>query len=208
MANREMPYAELWRRELAAEFDPGAQLDAGEAGDLMDRVEARYAELYRDRTPYDHPALRDHQEKMILPGLALYQVLRADGYEEEPALKMTERLLAADVLRRRWFLELLGRLPFFFWLVRTLTPRIMERNFPPQGWQVEWPDEGPDVVAFDITRCFCVDVLAAYGAPELTAVYCALDDLIYEDVSRHVRWERTRTLGRGDDRCDFRFRRV
>ena len=197
-----MPHADLWRRELAD------RLEAGKAADLMDRVEARYAELYRDRTRYDHPALRQHLEENILPGLALYQVLRAGGYDEAGALQLTERLLTVDLLRRRRPLELLGRLPFFFSLLRAVTRGFMARNFPPQGWQVEWRDEGRDVVAFDMVSCFYLDVLTEYGAPELTPVYCGLDDLVYEGVSPHVRWERTRTLGRGDNCCDFRFRRV
>ena len=201
MAER-MPYADLWRRELADRLDPGA------AAELMARVEARHAELYRDRTHYDHPALRQHLEDNILPGLALYRSLLDDGYDEADALPVVESLLAADILRRRRPLALLGRLPFFFWLLRAVTPRFMARSFPPQGWQVEWRDEGRDVVAFDMKSCFYLDVLTAYGAPELTPVYCRLDDLIYEDLSSHVRWERTRTLGRGDDCCDFRFRRV
>jgi hypothetical protein len=201
MADR-MPYAELWRRALAE------QLDSGPAAALMDRVEARYAELYRARTHYDHPALRKHLEENILPGLALYRVLCDGGYDEAEALQLTERMLAVDLLRQRRPLVLLGRLPFFFSLLRAVTHRFMGRNFPPQGWQVEWPDEGRDVVAFDMKSCFYLDVLTEYGAPELTPVYCGLDDLVYGDVSPYVRWDRTRTLGRGDDCCDFRFRRV
>ncbi len=196
-----MPRVDLWRRELAA------QLGAGPAADLLARVEARYAELYRDRTHYDHPALRDHLTKNILPGMALYLTLRAASCEEE-ALQTTERLLAADLARQRRLLEMLGRLPFFFFLLRAMTRRFMGRNFPPEGWQVEWPDEGPDVVAFDIKRCFYLDVLTEYDAPQLATVYCRLDDIVYEDVSPYVRWERTRTLARGDGCCDFRFRRV
>ena len=50
-------------------------------------------------------------------------------------------------------------------------------------------------------------MLTAAGAPELTAHLCAIDDLLYGDL-RGISWERTKTLGRGDDRCDFRFCRA
>jgi hypothetical protein len=56
--------------------------------------------------------------------------------------------------------------------------------------------------------CFYLDVLENYGLPELTVLYCWLDDLIYEGVSPYVRWARKQTLGRGDACCDFRFERV
>ena len=52
-----------------------------------------------------------------------------------------------------------------------------------------------------------MNVLTACGAPELTAHLCAIDDLLYGDLPG-ISWERTKTLGRGDDRCDFRFCRV
>lgn len=51
--------------------------------------------------------------------------------------------------------------------------------------------------------CFYLNVLTAYGAPELTPVYCQMDDLLYGALSPSVRWRRTKTLGRGDDCCDF-----
>lgn len=202
MPEPKMPHAGPWRRQLASLTSPE------EAARLMDRVESSYRQLYRDRTHYEHPALRQHLEGSILPGLALYRVLRASGYDKGDALQTVERVTAPEVLRQRRPLALMGRLPFAFALLRALTPGVMARNFPPQGWQAEWRDEGPDVVAFDMTRCFYMDVFMAYGAPELTAVYCNLDDVMYGDLSPHVRWERTRTLGRGDDVCDFGFRRA
>jgi len=63
-------------------------------------------------------------------------------------------------------------------------------------------------VAFNIESCFCLNTLRADGAPELTRVYCDLDDAIYDSVSLYVEWKRTKTLGRGDDICDFRFKRT
>jgi hypothetical protein len=62
--------------------------------------------------------------------------------------------------------------------------------------------------AYDVHRCFYLDVLTAYGAPELTALYCKMDDLMYEALPPTITWERAKTLGRGDDRCDFRWCRM
>ena len=59
--------------------------------------------------------------------------------------------------------------------------------------------------AFNVFRCFYLDVLTAYGAPELTPLYCKLDDLTYEMLPPSITWERTGALGRGDDCCDFRW---
>jgi hypothetical protein len=71
-----------------------------------------------------------------------------------------------------------------------------------------WIENSAELVAFDIHRCFYLDVLTAYDAPELTPLYCHLDDLLVENVSPYMRWARTQTLGRGGVCCDFRYRRV
>ncbi len=58
---------------------------------------------------------------------------------------------------------------------------------------------------YDITGCFYLNVLALYGVPELTAHFCAGDDLLYAKLET-VAWERTETLGKGGPRCNFVFR--
>ena len=98
-----------------------------------------------------------------------------------------------------------ARRPLPIALFRQITRWVMRSSFPPEGWETEWVDAGDQCVAFDIHRCFYLDVLTAYGAPELTPLYCKLDDLMYENMSPGIRWARTRTLGRGDDLCDFRW---
>jgi len=59
-------------------------------------------------------------------------------------------------------------------------------------------------IAYDIRECFYLNLLTAYGAPELTAHFCRGDDMQFGNIPG-VAWERTKTLGRGDDRCNFRF---
>lgn len=97
---------------------------------------------------------------------------------------------------------------FTYQSVQVLAHRVLYRRFPPQRWQIEWVDVSSRQVAFNIESCFCPNTLRAYGAPELTKVYCDLDDMIYDGVSPYVEWKGTKTLGRGDKVCDFRFKRV
>ena len=53
--------------------------------------------------------------------------------------------------------------------------------------------------------CFYYDVLSSYNAPELTASFCQVDDFIYSEMSPHIKWQRSKTIGRGDTYCDFCF---
>jgi hypothetical protein len=198
----ELPHADLFERALAA--------DLGEAksAEIVHAAAARYGELYAERTHYANRALRRHLEESLLPGIALYQALSADPQAGDHALPHFEAVLEAWGLSRRKSLEFVGRLPIFYWLMRATVKTMTGRDYPPEGWDIEWLEVSRDEIRFDISRCFYMDVLAEYGVPELARPYCRVDDLIYDGISPYASWERKRTLGRGDDCCDFRFVRV
>ena len=84
----------------------------------------------------------------------------------------------------------------------------MQRSYPKEGWTTEWVADDEQRLAFNIRRCLYVDTLTAYGAPELMSHICAFDDWMFETLPPTIAWERTTTLGRGGDRCDFCWRRV
>ena len=184
------------------------ELDAAQAREVVATAADRYNALYSERKHYDNRALRQHLEEGILPGVALYQTLLDDPDTGQAALELAEAALAEGALAGRRSMERLGRLPFYFWLMRVLIKPVMRLNFPAVGWETEWVEASGDALAFNMHRCFYLDVLEGYGVPELTALYCKMDDLTYDGVSRYVRWARKRTLGRGDECCDFRWERV
>jgi hypothetical protein len=198
----ELPHAELFERALADD------LGGAKAAEIVQAAGARYDDLYAERTRHDNRALRRHLEESLLPGIALYRALLADPDTQERALPLFEAMMEAWGLSRRTSMEMVGRLPIFYWLIRATVKRMTERDYPPEGWDIEWLEVSRDEIRFDISRCFYMDMLVAYDAPELARAYCRTDDLIYDGISPQASWERTRTLGRGDDCCDFRFVRV
>ena len=42
-----------------------------------------------------------------------------------------------------------------------------------------------------------------YNCPELCRCFCDSDDITYDGMHPKLYWHRTKTLGRGDDCCDF-----
>ena len=55
----------------------------------------------------------------------------------------------------------------------------------------------------DMTKCPYHDACVQYGCPELCHCFCDSDDITYDGMHPKLLWHRTKTLGRGDDRCDF-----
>jgi len=200
---RRMPYLDIGQQVLAE--------TRGEvkAALLAARAQARYDELYARRLRFHHPALRQHLEEGVLPTLALYQTLREENNDQEAVLAEIDRIVAVMVAGsgRRRLVQLIGHLPDPFAVLRIANRWAMKRVYPPEGWRFEWVEDSDQCIAYDARECFYVNVLTAYGAPELTAHLCVVDDLLFGDLPG-VSWERTMTLSRGADRCNFRFCRV
>ncbi len=55
----------------------------------------------------------------------------------------------------------------------------------------------------DMIKCPYFDTCSYYGCPELCTCFCDSDDVTYDNLHKNLLWHRTKTLGRGDDCCDF-----
>ena len=64
-----------------------------------------------------------------------------------------------------------------------------------------YPFGAPD--AIDMIQCPYHDACVHYGCPELCPCFCDSDDITYDGMHPKLYWHRTKTLGRGDDCCDF-----
>lgn len=198
-SGRDTPNLDIWQRTMAKER---GELEAAR---LSARIRARYEELYAGRPHFADLALRIHLEKVILPGLALYQVLHEEHGDQQSALDEVRTLLGAAYAPLSKGMPSLGHLLGGFGMFRWLTRRLMERAFPPAGWQFTWNQDDDQAIAFEVRRCIYLDVLTSYSAPELAPLFCWVDDLVFESLPSWISWERTGTLARGDECCDFRW---
>ena len=168
------------------------------------QVVARYQNLLEKHKFAQPRALQRHLIEGILPGLAFYQVLREKRESQESALAVIDQafeILFADNFAR---MKKLGRLRFIYPLLRIFIKPAM-RQYPPEGWKIDWLQNDKNGIRFDMKSCFYFDTLFKYGAPELTASFCRVDDLTYGDMSPYIKWQRLMTIGRGEAYCDFGF---
>lgn len=201
-APRGMPNLALWQRALAE------KRGEAEAARLVARAQTRYDELFAGRPRLANRTLRLHLERSILPGLAMYRTLLEESADQQRALAEMESLMTSSWAGLRRLMPLLGRLPEPFAFFRRAVRWVVRLGFPAEGWGFEPVEDSDDCFAYDIRRCFYLDTLESYGAPELTQVYCGEDDTVFEALPPCITWERTMTLGRGHDRCNFRWCRA
>jgi hypothetical protein len=144
-----------------------------------------------------------------LPALAIYRALRGGlGLEQEAALDLMHAVVDESVRRMiegswpmRLALGLVGRSRLLAWLVERTFTSVDE----PHGWLASRPASTGAHLAMDIHQCGLVRYLTEVGAAELAPVLCD-GDLV---TARYMglRLERSRTLSRGAEICDFRYYR-
>lgn len=196
---RKIFYLKRWEKLLAEKFGKA------EAQTMAAKVQAEYQKLCENTTPPSNRALRFHLYQSILPGLALYRVLLEKGLSMKAALIEVDRIFAisfsAGIKMMRF--QLPGADTFE--LLRKTMPWSLKFTFPDAGWKKEWVENSADALAFNMHSCFYLDVLAEHGVRELTTIYCKFDDLMFNNMPPSIRWERTETLGRGHQMCNFRW---
>lgn len=203
MKDTRMPNARIWQRILTE------KLGEIEASVIMARVQQRYEELKVRRPVFERQAFNAHVVGNILPGLALYRIFREDGMDAETALA------EIDDIFEKWFnqapppnMRLNQSMKYFpenFDIFRKLVMFAMKTVFPAPGWQFDMVADNRQTLAFNMHHCFYLEVLNYYEAPELTPVFCKLDDILMAAMPESIRWGRTQTIGMGAEYCNFRW---
>ena len=138
----------------------------------------------------------------IYPFAALYRALLSENMGREEAMEHMLAMMKMHTLAgNRKNYERMGKLPFFFPLFR----KMFTVGLSGDSWQVEWTANDPGQFAYNIRKCLWHDTCCELGYPELCRIFCRNDELNFTDVSRHLYFQRSKTLGEGGDCCDFHF---
>lgn len=189
-----------WQRTLSRRY--GME----KARQLTAAVRRQHASLVNETHMPENEALRWHLTGKILPGLALYRaLLQEHAGDQAAALASVDEAFRDRIYpKSRLLFAPMKALPNPFRLFKLIFPQAM-KQFPPEGWDITYLEDSAGRIAFNITRCYYLNTLTALGAPELTASFCKSDDVMAECFPPAIRFERQRTLGRGDAVCDFQY---
>jgi hypothetical protein len=201
-APKKLPYLKIWQK-----LQQG-QRSGAEIRRIAGLMQANYESLYAQRAKVQHPALQFHQERNILAALAIYQVLLKEGVKQADALDQIEGVFRQAMLPLLKIYALQKYLPDAFDVMRRSATSSMKYIFPEIGFKSDWLENSPERIAVNIHGCFYLETFKAQGAPELTAIFCKLDDILFEQLPSSISWERTTTLGRGGDMCNFQWSKV
>ena len=145
-----------------------------------------------------------HQIHAIYPAIATYKELIKQGIPKEVVYNDIEKTAFDSVRNSARFLHKFSKLPFFFSLFGKMCKVGTSTGFGKPGFDMIWEGNTKTEIKWTCKSCYYKNEFTKYGVAELTKIFCEIDDIIYGDLSS-ASWERTRTIGGGDEVCDFHF---
>lgn len=149
--------------------------------------------------------IRYHMVKYMLPTIAMYLALKENESTSDEAYNITLDIVQIAANRMKRKNRAIARLPFAYRLFMSLCKAIVSKQYPQEGWDIEWIRYDKREIHFNMTRCIYMDTSVKYKCPEVCPIFCANDDTSYAGYLPRIVFQRACTIGRGQDKCDFHF---
>lgn len=147
-----------------------------------------------------------HLKGQILPAIAVDQTLCSVMSEEE-AFFVVQGFVFEHAKQARRVLDKIMKIPGAYKWMPRLASRAMKKTFNEEaGFESKEIMVSREVWRVNMTRCPYHDVLKRHGCGRLCQLFCESDHICYANLHQNLVWERTKTLGNGDDCCDFCLR--
>ena len=147
----------------------------------------------------DNEVLRDEAYHYILPAIAVYETWRQ--YHADPLSIFREMWLhgaekGAELLKnkakdKRFLAE---------WI-----PNVTPKNCDTGAFLFDIRTVTETETEYHVLRCPYVNICRECGCPEIVTVFCDSDDISFGNIHPRLKWGRTKTIGRGDSICDFKY---
>ena len=124
----------------------------------------------------------------------------AYGFIEDAAVALTGK----TAIKLAKLLRLPGMRGLFIRIWDPLTRKIFGPN---NGFKNVFHPKEKGAFRMDILACPYFRYFTELGCPELTRIFCENDDRVYGNLPG-IAFERTGTLGKGAQRCDFCIRKA
>lgn len=135
----------------------------------------------------------------ILPRIALYKSLQAEGLSDDDVYKyMRKYMLEIVAAKKHSSTAKMEIVPGFYAIYSKVFLKIMQTTDLQESVQ----EHGKDYFNVTITKCLWHTACVENGCEELCRLFCDVDDVTYGGL-RKIGFTRTKTLGYGGDCCDF-----
>lgn len=165
----------------------------------------KYTDLCKCEMKLECDEMNEHIFKRILPTISVYMTLLENGFTKEKALAVAHDEIQHNAHHKAEENAKLTKMPFTYGLFKIFAKSHIKKNYPVEGFTVEWKRHDCKEIHFDIVRCIYKEMCEKYHCLELCTVFCQSDITAFYGYEPKIRFERAGTLGEGADCCDFHF---
>lgn len=144
-----------------------------------------------------------HLRGQILPAIAVFKTL-CSVMSEDDAFDILRGYIFDHARNARRVYDKLKKIPRAYRLMPFAFSKVMKMSFNEEaGFARKDIMLSGGVWRVDMTKCPYNDVLKSYDCGRLCTLFCEKDDICNSNLHPKLVWRRTKTLGNGDDCCDF-----
>ncbi len=195
-ARKVMKSKKLFKTEIAKRFAPS------ETEKIWADAENRLFELYASHT--DLPkGVSAHTDSFIFPAAAIYLAMKEADSEIAYDIMKTKMAEKSDKMGQ--MIAKCCRFPgfkkFFLSMWDTMSHKMFGET---AGFKNVFYPKEKSCFRMDITQCPYHTYLTEAGCPELNVLFCENDVHSYGNLPG-LKFTRTKTIGAGDELCDFKM---
>lgn len=137
----------------------------------------------------------------ILPRIALYKALLAEGFDEEEKNNHMRRYMMDIVAKQKHASTAkMESIPGFYFLYSKIFLKVVRKT---DLWESEQA-RGKDYFDVTMKKCLWHTACIENNCEELCRLFCDVDNVTYGGLKK-LGFSRVKTLGYGGDCCDFHF---
>ena len=191
-----MKSKKLFKTEIAKRFAPS------ETEKIWVDAENRLFELYASHT--DLPkGVSAHTDSFIFPAAAIYLAMKEADSEIAYDIMKTKMAEKSDKMGQ--MIAKCCRFPGFKKFFLSMWDSMSHKMFgETAGFKNVFYPKEKDCFRMDITQCPYHTYLTEAGCPELNVLFCENDIHSYGNLPG-LKFTRTKTIGAGDELCDFKM---
>ncbi len=139
----------------------------------------------------------------LITSLAMVTVLEESGKTRKEAVDAVANAMYSFIEPQIASMKKLAGHSWFVGFLKFSMP-IKFRHTLGYGWDVEFPQRPKDVFSMTTHKCIYQQLFSKYGMPEMTAVFCKVDDILYSNLPC-AEFTYTEQIGTGGTMCDYSF---
>lgn len=163
---------------------------------LQNKILLEIIKNTKNKTPNQIKTLNN----TILPRIALYKALN-EFYSQDEAYSIVKKYMYEVIGKNKnKSMKIMEKVPCFYFLYSKIFIHIMKTT----DLQKSNTEYNKKYYNITITKCLWHDACVENGCHELCHLFCDVDNITYDGLKK-IGFSRTKTLGYGNDKCDFHF---